>query len=187
MHLVPQDIHVSGITAEPWLPGSGVRRAGAAATWPRAGGLGPCPAAPVSRLDTRATAVRSAGSTRPWPCSQAPGQPLLTAPPHLLPSYCRPRSQSGRCLSSASSGPGPAAWSHFILGGAWGEQVSLSPFPGRETEASERLSETQGWWTARPGFKLLSLHPQGTWRPILLRVLQETEPTVCEYRIIFRN
>ena len=52
VHLVPQDTHMSGIMAEPQLPGSGVRRARAAATWPRAGGLGPRPASPVSRQDT---------------------------------------------------------------------------------------------------------------------------------------
>lgn len=58
----------------------------------------------------------------------------------------------------------------------------MSPFLGRETEAAERLSGTQGWWTMRPGFKLLSLRPQGTWWSVLLKVHQETELTGCEYR-----
>ena len=52
----------------------------------------------------------------------------------------------------------------------------MSPFLGRETVAAERLSGTQGWWTMRPGFKLLSLCPQGTWWSVLLKVHQETEP-----------
>ena len=58
----------------------------------------------------------------------------------------------------------------------------MSSFLGRETEVTERLSGIQGWWTTRLGLKLLSLRPQGTWRSVLLRVLQETEPTGCEHR-----
>ena len=106
VHLVPQDTHMSGIMAEPQLPGSGVRREGCSHVAPCWGIMSP-PCCACQPAGHRATAMTSA-PPRPWPCSQASGQPLLTASAHLLPSCCRPHSASWlvfiKCLLWARPG-----------------------------------------------------------------------------------
>lgn len=87
VHLVPQDTHVSGITAEPWLPGSGVRRAGGCSHVASCWGIRSLPCRTCQPAGHRATAVTSAGSTqalallagtRPAPDdSTSPPPPLL--------------------------------------------------------------------------------------------------------------